>query len=124
VFPSGAEFGLEIAADEVARKRGYMGRERVGPHDGMLFVFEAAGVYSFWMKDCRVALDIIWLDEQLRVLHVAHQVPPCPPAGACPEVVPPGAARYVLEIAAGRARQERLAPGDRIVVLADPPLPR
>jgi len=121
VFPSGAEFGLEIAADAAARARGYMERERVGPQDGMLFVFEASGIYPFWMKRCRVALDIVWLDEQWRVVHVAHRVPPCPSTGDCPQVTPPGAARYVIEVAAGRAGEEGLAAGDRIVVLGDPP---
>jgi hypothetical protein len=41
VFPSGTEFDLEIAADPMTRARGYMERERVGPREGMLFIFDA-----------------------------------------------------------------------------------
>ena len=37
VFPSGAEFNLELARTEQERARGYMFRERVGPGEGMLF---------------------------------------------------------------------------------------
>jgi uncharacterized membrane protein (UPF0127 family) len=123
VLPSGAEFTLEIASDPAARARGYMGREAVGSHEGMLFVFEEAGRHAFWMKDCRVRLDIVWLDATLRVVDVARDRPPCPGGGECPEVVPLEAAKYVLEFAGGTARREGLKTGDRVVVLAEPPLP-
>ena len=42
VFPSGAEFSLEIAADDDTRALGYMFRDKVGPREGMLFLFETA----------------------------------------------------------------------------------
>ena len=123
VLPSGAEFTLEIASDPAARARGYMGRQVVGPRDGMLFVFERADRHAFWMKDCKVRLDILWLDEAFRVVDIAPERPPCPDGGECPEVVPSGAARYVLEFAGGTSRREGLKTGDRIVILAEPPLP-
>src|SRR5262245_58956580 len=84
VFPSGAEFMLEVAADDAARQRGYMERERIGPLEGMLFLSEQDERYAFWMKNCKVALDMIWLDADLRVVDVAHDVPPCPAEGSCP----------------------------------------
>jgi uncharacterized protein len=124
VFPSGAEFGLEFAADDAARQRGYMGREAVGAHDGMLFVFDRSGVYPFWMKHCRVALDIIWLDDQLQVVDLSEATPPCPEAGDCPNVSPRGPARYVLEVRSGRASEEGLKRGDRLVLLGQPPQAR
>jgi hypothetical protein len=123
VLPSGAEFMLEIAADPVARARGYMGREKVGPREGMLFLFEQADRHGFWMKDCRVRLDIIWLDAAFRVVDIAASQRPCPEEGDCPDVVPVEAAAYVLEVAGGTARREGLKRGDRIVVLSEPQLP-
>jgi uncharacterized membrane protein (UPF0127 family) len=119
VFPSGASFSLEVARDPAARSRGYMFREHVGAGEGMLFVFESSGFWDFWMKNCKVALDIIWLDEGFRVVDIAHERPPCPAAGPCPSVPPLGAARYVLEVAAGTARREGLRRGDELVLLAD-----
>ena len=56
VFPSGASFNLEIADDDATRIRGYMFRERVGPRDGMLFVFDTSARHSFWMKNCKDSL--------------------------------------------------------------------
>lgn len=120
--PSGHEFSLEVAADPQTRARGYMFREHVGPREGMLFIFEESDRHAFWMKSCRVHLDIVWLDEALRVVHVAQDLSPCPATGPCPSVGPPAPARYVLEFASGTARSEGLKVGDVIAVLSDPPL--
>jgi uncharacterized membrane protein (UPF0127 family) len=117
VFPSGASFALELAVDDEARARGYMFREKIGEQEGMLFVFDAPGHHPFWMKNCRAALDIIWLDDDFRVVEIAEDRPPCPAEGDCPSVHPQRAARFVLEVAAGTTRREGLQPGDRLVLL-------
>jgi uncharacterized membrane protein (UPF0127 family) len=122
VLPSGHEFSLEVAADDSSRQRGYMGREKVGSRDGMIFVFEEDGRHSFWMKDCRIPLDMVWLDASRRVVWVAANRQPCPAKGDCPSITPPFLARYVLEFAAGTVATESLKPGDDVVVLSDVPL--
>jgi uncharacterized membrane protein (UPF0127 family) len=116
VLPDGAAFTLEIARSDAERARGYMGRE-VGAREGMLFVFEESGRHSFWMKNCVVPLDIVWLDPAFRVVEVAAQQPPCPADGTCPSIVPLRPARYAVELAAGRARAHGLRPGARVEVL-------
>ena len=123
VLPSGAEFGLELAVTDQERARGYMFREEVGPHEGMLFLFEASGHHSFWMKNCKVALDLVWLDEDFKVAHIAHDQEPCPEQGECPWILPLKSGRYVLEVAGGTARREKLQAGDRIVILSEGSLP-
>lgn len=122
VLPSGREFTLEVAASELARQRGYMGREKIGPREGMIFVFDEDGRHSFWMKDCKVGLDMVWLDVHGRVVWIAANRKPCPPTGDCPSIAPPEQARYVLEFAEGTAAAESLKPGDAVVVLSDSPL--
>jgi uncharacterized membrane protein (UPF0127 family) len=119
VFPSGAEFALEIVQDAQSRARGYMFRESVGPHEAMLFVFEEKARHGFWMKNCKVNLDIIWLDESFRVVEIAHDLPPCPAEGACPSSEPMQAASFVLEVAGGTARAQGLRRGDRLVLLEE-----
>ena len=119
VFPSGASFRLELAEDDVARARGYMFRERVGPREGMLFLFDESAHHSFWMKNCKVALDIIWLDEEFRVVEIAHDRQPCIDGEKCPSALPMRAARHVLEVAAGIAEAEELQRGDRLVLLEE-----
>ena len=123
VFPSGREFGLEIAADPADRQRGYMFREHVGPNEGMLFIFETSRPHGFWMKNCKVALDLIWLDERFRVVDLALRLPPCPEEGECPMIQPLRAARYVLEVAGGTVDAEGLRRGQRLVIMSEPALP-
>jgi uncharacterized membrane protein (UPF0127 family) len=122
VFPSGAEFTLEIAATDRERQLGYMFREKVPAHEGMLFIFDETDLHGIWMKNCRVPLDIIWLDEDFRVLAIAPQAQPCPAQGSCPSMRPLHASRFVLEIAAGRAAEEELVPGDLLIVHSEPAL--
>ena len=117
VLEDGSAFTLEIAESEAARARGYMERAQVGPKEGMLFVFQESGWHSFWMKNCRVPLDILWLDGSFRVVHVAAAQPPCPADGPCPSIVPMRPASYALEFASGTARAHGLRPGSRVDVL-------
>jgi len=123
VLPTGAEIKLEIAADAVSRARGYMFRERVGPDEGMLFLFPSTSRHSIWMKNCKVALDIVWLDRELNVVEIAADQPPCPEDGPCPSIVPLRVARYVLELAAGGAKRGGLEVGKPVLILSEPALP-
>ena len=123
VLPSGASFGLEVAADDATRARGYMGRRQVGPNEGMLFWYPESGRYSFWMKNCLVPLDIVWLDATWRVTHVVERAEPCPSSGPCPSLVPPSDARYIMEFAAGTAAKHGLSPGASVVILSEEPIP-
>ena len=117
----GTVVSLEIADTEAERNRGLMFRDRLPEHEGMLFVFERAGFYPFWMQNCRIALDILWLDETFTIVSMAESVPPCrlpgcePPCDSmnCPSYAPkPGTtARYVVELAAGFAKRHGVTAG-------------
>jgi uncharacterized membrane protein (UPF0127 family) len=115
----GAELAVEIAGTPEQRARGYMFRERIGPEDGMLFLFEEEGIHPFWMKNTKIPLDIIWIGGDGVVVFVAAGVPPCT-ADPCPEVLPLGRARSVLELAAGRASELGLRPGTALQILVPP----
>lgn len=123
ILPNGAAFTLEIAADDVSRARGYMYRERVGPKEGMLFVHDTAERHGFWMKNCRVPLDIVWLDPSRRVVHILENAPPCPSEGPCPIAQPMRPALYVLEFAGGTSRREGLHLGDTVAIVPEPSSP-
>ncbi|MEE9217863.1 MAG: DUF192 domain-containing protein [Acidobacteriota bacterium] len=116
VFPDGRAFLAEVASTPRERALGLMFRERLGPEEGMVFLFEEAQLHSFWMKNTLIPLDIIWLDAAGRVVHVERQVPPCR-AKPCPSLVPPRPAAWVLEVAGGEARG--LGVGDRLLVAAE-----
>ena len=91
---------LEIADSEPSRARGLMFRPELPEKSGMLFIFPSEGIYSFWMKNTLIPLDIIWLDKDLRVVYIKSFVPPCK-SYDCPSYNPEVKARYVLEVNAG-----------------------
>ena len=122
VMPGGEEFSLEVAADDASRQRGFMFRENVGSREGMIFVFDSLERHPFWMKNCRVHLDILWLDPLFRIVEIAHNVGPCPEEGECPSVEPKEPARFVLELAGGTAKRLALKRNDPIVILSEPML--
>ncbi len=111
VFPDGYVVHVEVAADDATRTQGLMYRDRLREGTGMIFIFPAAAEYPFWMKNTLIALDMIWIDEQRKIVHVKNDVPPCR-ADPCPSYPPGAVARYVLEVPAGVARQHHLAASD------------
>jgi uncharacterized membrane protein (UPF0127 family) len=54
---------------------------------------------------------MIWIDSNRRIVRITHDVPPCKVAD-CPNYPPHAIARYVLEVAAGVAKQHGLKEGD------------
>jgi uncharacterized membrane protein (UPF0127 family) len=111
IFPDGYAVHVEIAADEDMRAQGLMYRDQLRPASGMLFFFPQDGDYPFWMKNTHIPLDMIWIDSNRKIVHVEPDVPPCQ-IDDCPNYPPHAIARYVLEVAAGVARQHGLKNGD------------
>lgn len=112
-FPNGKSVTAELAVTEQERQQGLMFREKILPEQGMLFIFEEEGFYSFWMKNTLISLDILWLDEEKRIVHIEHAVPPCQ-KDPCPSYTPRFPALYVLELASGAADQNKLKLYDRL----------
>ena len=113
VAPDGHEFRLEIASTPEERARGYMYRSRVTDEEGMLFIFPQSDFHAFWMKNCQVSLDILWLSDDLTVVYLQEKVPPCR-RDPCPSYPPMSRARYVLEIASGMAKKTHLQVGEKL----------
>lgn len=111
VFPDGFVVRVELATDDETRAQGLMFRDHLRDGTGMLFLFPRTAEYPFWMKNTLIPLDMIWMDEQRRIVHVKSDVPPCQ-ADPCPSYAPGVPARYILEVAAGVARQHQLGPGN------------
>ena len=111
VFPDGFVVHVELAADDENRAQGLMYRDHLRPGTGMLFLFPEEGEYPFWMKNTRIVLDMIWIDSNKRIAHIAHDVQPCQ-VEDCPSYPPNARARYVLEVSGGVARAHGLKTGD------------
>jgi uncharacterized membrane protein (UPF0127 family) len=73
VFISGVAFDLEVAADPATRELGLSGRDAIDARGGMLFIFPEDAARVFWMRDCKVDIDIAFLDRSGRVV-AAHRM--------------------------------------------------
>jgi hypothetical protein len=113
-LPDGVSITAELARTDAERQKGLMFRDKLLPDQGMLFVFETEYPYSFWMKSTLIPLDMIWLDKDRTIVHIAKNVPPCK-EDPCPSYSPDRPALYVLELAAGSADRLGLKLFDRLV---------
>jgi uncharacterized protein len=111
----GKRFYVEIADTDELRARGLMFRDEMADNRGMLFIFRQEAPRSFWMRNTRIPLDIIYLDRDLRVVSIVHNARPCR-SQRCPSYPSDGPAMYVLEVNAGQARALGLQRGDALVV--------
>lgn len=99
----------EVADTPEERGRGLGGHDPLSSGQGMWFVFDAPYPYSFWMKDMEFSIDIIWFDENLRIVHIERNVSPA----SYPETfTPESPAQYVLEVPAGFSSEHDLSVGE------------
>ena len=108
-------FDLEVARKQQQQAIGLMYRTFLPTNRGMLFPFQPAQPVSFWMKHCRISLDMIFL-RQSKVVAISAQVPPCT-ADPCPSYGPAEAlVDQVIEIRSGRAADLGLKVGDSVKI--------
>jgi uncharacterized membrane protein (UPF0127 family) len=99
---------VEIADDEASRERGLMFRAHLDEDAGMIFVFGAARVVYFWMKNTEIPLDMIFADQDGRVVGIVADAKPY-----SERTVGPGLpAQYVLEVNGGFCQRHGIAVGD------------
>lgn len=92
----GKSYRVRVVDTPMERAQGLSGTKRLAPDEGMLFVFEQAGLHGFWMKDMNYAIDIIWLNDRLKPVGITKNISP----DSFPTIFyPPAPIRYVLEIA-------------------------
>ncbi|MEE9585406.1 MAG: DUF192 domain-containing protein [Nitrososphaerales archaeon] len=115
VIVGGKVIAVEIADEPDEMRRGLMFREPLPKDHGMLFVFDRAGVYSFWMKNVEFNLDIIWINDEGIVAHIERNVPPC--NETCPSYRNDDPAKYVLEVNSGFADNIDLDEGSFIEIM-------
>jgi uncharacterized membrane protein (UPF0127 family) len=110
--PNGATIQAEVADTTEKRAKGLMYRDSLAKDRGMLFTFAEPQLWTFWMKNTRIPLDIIWMDGKKRIVHIERNVPTCSRTDdGCPQYQPNDNAMYVLELAAGVADTLKLQRG-------------
>ncbi len=72
-YPSGGDkvsFYCEIADTQDEIQLGLMYREELSYDRGMLFMFNTTKTRCFWMKNCLIPLDMIFIDEDFVVINI------------------------------------------------------
>ncbi len=107
----GADFSMRVVETETERALGLSGTNSLGNRDGMLFIFPYSYQYGFWMKEMNYPLDIIWLDENHKIVTIRENLSP----ETYPEIFyPEKKALYVVEVSAGTVKSLSLKVGDNI----------
>lgn len=99
----GGVFDVWIAKDEPSRVTGLSGVEELKPNGGLLMAFASDDTWEIWMKDMKVALDIVWLDSTKEVVHIVKNA--SPELSTDKIFKPTKPARYVLELPAGAVQE-------------------
>ncbi len=107
---NGKKFKIELARSPEEQRKGLGERENLCLDCGMLFVFSQKGEYSFWMKDMRFPLDILWISDD-KIIFIAKNIP----SDYQGIITPPAPASRVLEINAGLVDKYRIKKKDRVV---------
>lgn len=102
-------FTVEIAATSQQRAQGLMDRRDMADDSGMLFDFGTTRRVAMWMKNTYLPLDMLFVDDQGAILHIAPDTVPMSEA-----IIDSRApVRFVIELNAGTAGKLGLAIGDR-----------
>lgn len=107
----GRVFNIEIADTTPTRTRGLSGKANLSENEGMLFVFTTTGHHHFWMKEMNFPIDIIWLDEDKKIVDITHSLHPETYPETYTSITP---AKYVLEIKAGLSEQYKFKIGTQV----------
>ncbi len=108
----GKSFFVEIASTNESKVKGLSFHKPLLEDEGMIFVFDTPDTYGFWMKDMTFPIDIIWIDENLRIVHIEKSLSP----STYPHIFyPESPVRYVLEITSGQSDELKIKIGDTVV---------
>lgn len=114
----GKSFSVELAETQQKQALGLMFRESMLADEGMLFIFPAESPRSFWMKNTRIPLDIMYFNADLVMVSISADTPPCR-VSRCPSYPSVAPAKYVLELNAGVASELGVGPGSRLTLKLD-----
>lgn len=92
---NGRVFSVEVARTDAEKAKGLSGRDYLDANSGMLFVFPAAEIWPFWMKDTKIPLDIIYVNDS-KIIEMTTLQPQN--SDDIPKYSPTQKVQYVLEL--------------------------
>ncbi|MBP8840728.1 MAG: DUF192 domain-containing protein [Giesbergeria sp.] len=99
----------QVAQSPQERQIGLMHRQKMPPHEGMLFVFEQPATQCFWMKNTPLALTAAFVADDGTIVNLADMQPNDTASHCSAQPV-----RYVLEMNQGWFAQKKLKAGFKL----------
>lgn len=109
-------FKLYMADSDNERMIGLSEKTSMPQDYGMLFEFEKADYYPFWMKNMKFPIDIIFIKDNKIVTIYQNLQPPASTEDSLPILKPESEADKVLEINAGLSQKYNLKKGDEVQI--------
>ncbi|MCK4744598.1 DUF192 domain-containing protein [Candidatus Parcubacteria bacterium] len=106
---------VELAETEQERIKGLSGRENLCDNCGILFIFNKEDFHSFWMKEMKFPIDIIWINND-KIVQITKNAD-LPQAKNIPTYTPKQKASKVLEVNAGFCEKHNIKVGDKVLFL-------
>jgi uncharacterized protein len=103
-------FQVEVADTPAKRELGLQYRRDLAVDRGMIFLFPAESEHSFWMKNTPIALDMIFISKDLKIVGIVEQAVPF----SMDSRSVPGASQFVLEIKGGLSKRYGIKAGDSV----------
>ncbi|MFH1547568.1 MAG: DUF192 domain-containing protein [bacterium] len=110
------KLNVEIAKTKEEKAKGLMNRENLCENCGMLFIFDDGTSSPFGMKDCLIALDIMFLDKNGRIIDIKKDFEPCDEE-ECPSYAPEEPFWYAVEVNSGWTDKNKVNIGDVVIGL-------
>ncbi|MFZ2038449.1 MAG: DUF192 domain-containing protein [Minisyncoccia bacterium] len=105
---SSNKFSAYVADTDEKRIAGLSNWNNLKPYEAMFFVFTEPNYHGIWMKDMKISLDIIWLDENSKIIYIKENILP----NTFPKIFKPDSpALYVIELPAGTISQNKISLG-------------
>lgn len=105
------ELKIAIADTETKLAQGLSRRSELANDQAMLFVHNQIGESCMWMKDMNFSLDVLWLNDDYKVIDYEENLSPSSyPQSFCSNVP----ARYFLEVKAGFISSNSIKNGTKL----------
>jgi uncharacterized protein len=104
-------FTVELAETPAQMEQGLMFRRILAPDSGMLFDFKQPTMATMWMHNTLIPLDMLFVDQQGRIVNVAQRAVPESDA----TIAAAAPVRAVIELNGGTAERLGIKPGDRVL---------
>ena len=108
------KFQVELAETNTEKQIGLSKTENLPENEGMLFLFDTPDFYSFWMRDMKFPIDIIFINGNKVTTIISNALPPSETGGSLPTFQPTQKSDKVLEVNAGIAKKYNITEGSVI----------